>query len=234
MLCKTIGDNQSKVTFLFFNGFGSDYTFWDNLVPKFINFNCVMLSENYFYGEDVIPHKFEALLDSRYLVGVGHSLGYEKLCVLQQKYDFMKLRKIVSVEGFSRYLGNNPIFRPYRKIAVDYMKVNYAVDTLGTLLGFQMFCGQFPPLIPLAINKQIFFDDLQLLDTGIIPPAIPHLVLSSMDDPVVPFFIIEDNFRSLPDVEIVYTQGAGHLLGLRESTWVYRKIMDFVFKDIEL
>lgn len=232
MLFKESGDKGSRITFLFFNGFGSDYSYWDKLIPYFQNYHCVMLSENYFnQGNDVSVDELRNALQKRYIVGVGHSLGYEKLCLLQERYDFIKLKKIVAVEGFSRYLGNNLLLRPHRKLPLDMMKVSYATNTIGTLVQFMMFCGQLAPTIPTSVNEKIFFGDLNLLDDGIVPPNIPHLVLSSLDDYIIPFYIIEDNFGKLPDVKILYTEGVGHLLGFKQLEFVYFKIMDFIQKN---
>lgn len=231
VMFKQAGDPKSDLTFIFCNGFGSDYTYWIHLVPKFLNYNCIMLSENYFDQPTVRVPDLKPLLEGKYLVGVGHSLGYEKLCLLQSEYNFIKLKKIVSIEGFSRYLGHEYLYQCLRKPPLEFMKMCYAANPLSTLLWFQMFCGQFPPLVPPSVNYKLFYDDLNLLDDGIPSPEIPHLVLSSIDDPVIPFYIIEDNFRKLNDVEIIYTKGTGHLLGMQQSTWVYRKIMDFVLKD---
>ena len=94
-----------------------------------------------------------------------------------------------------------------------------------------MFCGQLAPTIPTSVNEKIFFGDLNLLDDGIVPPNIPHLVLSSLDDYIIPFYIIEDNFGKLPDVKILYTEGVGHLLGFKQLEFVYFKIMDFIQKN---
>lgn len=238
MIYKATGDGSSKLTFLFFNGFGSDYSYWDNLSLYFQDYNCVMLSEDYFRQnkceDGEILQKLKSLLENKYVIGVGHSIGYQKLCLLQQKYDFIKLEKIVSICGFSRYLGNNPLLRPHRKAPLEMMKDSYAVNTLGTLMWFQMICGQSIPFFPSDIDEKFMFDDLKLLDDGVTSPNIPHLVLSSIDDYIIPFYIVEDNFRKLPDVEILYTEGAGHLLGMKEAAWVYTQIKDFALKNTDI
>ena len=107
MLCKAMITNpEDDLVFVFFNGFGSDYKFWENLIPYFLNYNYVLLSENYFeYPEDYDEDYLSEILTGKTIIGVGHSLGYHKLCELAQKYDFFKMKKIVSIEGFSRYLG---------------------------------------------------------------------------------------------------------------------------------
>lgn len=239
MICKTAGDCNSVITFLFFNGFGSDYSYWNDLSPYFRNYNCIMLSENYFEpnsgkSDEKVLQQLEKLLKDKHTVGVGHSLGYQKLCLLQQKHPFVKLDKIVSVCGFSRYLGNDPILRPHRKAPLEMMKNSYAMNTFGTLMWFQMFCGQDIPIFPSAVNENLLLGDLKLLDDGVAPPDIPHLVLSSIDDYIIPFYIVEDNFRRLPDVEILYTENTGHLLGMKKPAWVYSKIMEFALRDADV
>lgn len=229
MLCKVYGSTDAKVTLLFCNGFGSDYHYWDKLLPLFSEYNCVMLTEDYFNeGKNVSDETLRELLENKYIIGIGHSLGYIKLCKLIEKYKFIHMQKIVAIEGFSRYLGGHPLIRNSRIFPLEQMRWNYAVNPIVTLVGFQMFCGEHNPMVPKDINKQLFEQDLDLLNYGIISPDIPHLVLSSIDDPVIPFYVIEDNFRKLPNVRISYTFGASHILGRRSPQWVYEEILNFI------
>lgn len=234
MLCKISGDNKTPITFLFFNGFGSDCSYWDSLLPYFQNYNCVMTSDEYFFKENTVHLQPEVLLKDKYLIGIGHSLGYEKACFWQENNPSIKLQKIVSISGFSHYLGKDPLLQHHRKVPLEIMKKCYATNAFWTLAWFQIFCGQSIPVIPGKINEKKLLDDLELLDRGVTPPAIPHLVLSSIDDYIIPFYITEDNFRKLPDVEVHYTNGAGHLLGMKQPAWVYQKVINFSLNGLDL
>ena len=204
MLCKSmIANPNDNLVFVFFNGFGSDYKFWENLIPHFSNYNYVVLSENYFeYPEDYGEDYLREIFSEKTIIGIGHSLGYHKLCDLAQKYDFFKMKKIVSIEGFSHYLGKFEPMKCIRKFYLDLMKNNYTFCPGLTLHNFMLMCGAPMLAIPSRLNKKLLMDDLDILDSGITPPKIPHLILSSLDDWVIPTHIIEDNFRSLNDVKI--------------------------------
>lgn len=228
MLCKVIKPNvaQKKYVLAFFSGFGSDYSFWNNLIPYFRDYECVLLSENYFCeSSEVDELSLRKIFAEKRIIGIGHSLGYMKLCLMQEKYNFFKMSKIVSVEGFSNYLSDNAIVRPSRKASLEVMKTCYSINPIGTLIWFQSICGAVPDM-PEKVDQKLLMDDLNLLDTKIILPTIPHLVLSSVDDFVIPFSVIQDNFGQ--SAKIVYTQFASHLLGMRYPKHVYDEIVKFI------
>ena len=229
MLCKLSTENsQDNFLFVFFNGFGSDYKYWDELLPYFSNYGYVLLSENYFDNPEDYDEKYlKKIFKGKRLIGVGHSLGYHKLCYLNQKYDFFNLEKIVSVEGFSRYLGSFEPMIIIRKFYLDFMKNSYAYFPKITLYNFMIMCGAPMMSLPSQLNHELLMKDLELLYTGIESPKIPHLVLTSLDDWVIPFNIIEDNFRKLDDVKIIYTIGSGHLLGMQFPEYVSQQIQRF-------
>lgn len=229
MLCKISPTNlQNDFLFVFFNGFGSDYKYWDELLPYFSSYGYVLLSENYFNNPEDYDEKYlKKIFKGKRLIGVGHSQGYHKLCDLNQKYDFFNLEKIVSLEGFSQYLGNSEPMRSVRKFYLDFMKNSYIYCPRITLSNFMAMCGAPLQALPSQLNHELLMDDLELLYSGIESPNIPHLVLTSLDDWVIPFNIIEDNFGNLDDTEIIYTIGAGHLLGLRFPHYVSREIQKF-------
>ncbi len=229
MLCKSSTENsQDNFLFVFFNGFGSDYKYWDEMLPYFSNYGYVLLSENYFDNPEDYDEKYlRKIFEGKRLVGVGHSLGYHKLCDLNQKYDFFNLEKIVSVEGFSQYLGSTEPTRTIRKFFLDLMENSYTYFPKITLCNFMAMCGAPMMALPPQLNQELLMKDLNLLYSGIESPQIPHLVLSSLDDWVVPFNIVEDNFKKLDDVRIIYTVGAGHLLGMKFPQYVSWEIQKF-------
>ena len=227
MLCRVVHPNsQSEYVRVFFSGFEADYNYWNDLLPYFSNYECVLLSENYFCeSEEVTEEQLRKIFKDKKIIGIGHSLGYMKLCLLQEKYDFFKLSKIISIEGFSEYLGSREPMRSMRKIALEYMKVSYSINPIGTLVWFQSICGAIPD-IPTKVNQDLLQEDLKLLDEKVRMPCIPHLVLSSIDDFVVPFYIIQDNFGQC--AKIIYTQTASHLLGMRYPKYVFEEISKFI------
>ena len=188
----------------------------------------MLLSENYFDNPEDDDEKYlKKIFQGKRLIGIGHSLGYHKLCDLNQKYDFFNLEKIVAVEGFSNYLGNSEPMRSIRKYYLDFMKNSYTYLPKVTLCNFMAMCGAPMMFLPSQLNQELLMSDLELLYSGIESPNIPHLVLSSFDDWVIPFNIVEDNFRKLNDVSIIYTIGSGHLLGMKFPQYVSQEIQKF-------
>lgn len=229
MLCK-ISDKSSRsdTLFVFFNGFGSDYKYWDELLPYFSNYEYVLLSENYFNNPEDHDEKYiNKIFKEKKLIGVGHSLGYHKLCDLNKRYDFFNLEKIVSIEGFSRYLGSSEPTRSIRKFYLDFMKNSYTHFPKITLYNFMAMCGAPMLALPSQLNYELLMNDLELLYSGIESPQIPHLILSSLDDWVIPYNIVEDNFSKLNNVKILYTIGSGHLLGMKFPQYVSQEIQKF-------
>lgn len=223
-----LSDLKDSDIYVFFSGFGGDYHYWDSLLPHFKDDNWVLLSENYFsYEDDYNFEDLKSVFAGKRLIGIGHSQGYHKLCDLNQRYDCFNLQKIVSVQGFSRYLGSNEPMKSVRKFYLDFMKNSYRFYPEMTLYNFMAMCGAPMEQMPQNINHKQLMDDLELLYSGIESPKIPHLVLASADDWVIPVNVIEDNFRKLDDVKILYTSGTGHLLGMRFPSYVHKQIKEF-------
>ena len=89
MLCKSLTENsQDNFLFVFFNGFGSDYKYWNELLPYFSNCGYVLLSENYFNNPEDYDEKYlRKIFEGKRLVGVGHSqiVSSQKTCYTESK-----------------------------------------------------------------------------------------------------------------------------------------------------
>lgn len=234
MICKVIkGKKKSDYTFVFCNGFASDFSYWNNLINLFSDYDCILISEDYFCDKEhqISNEEFKQIFSKKKnLIGIGHSLGYSKLCELHLRHDFFKLKKIVAVEGFSSFLGSFLVTKMIRKFSLDYMIILYNINLFNTLYAFQIFCGAWPIRMPKKIDKELFMKDLDLLNYASDQIKVPHLVLTSVDDPVIPYYIIEDNFRKTPDSEILYTFGCQHVLGMKDTKFVFENIIKFAQK----
>lgn len=213
-------------------GFGCDLRFWYRIVDILkSDYDILILAENYFNDTKNLMSIDDVLkiTEGRKIIGGGHSLGYAKIVEFYKKHkNKFKLGKIFAIEGFSNFLSNNPMVKYVRKLSLDAMINLYHVNLVLTFLMFQFMCGEIlNPLIPSDVNRELFFTDLEALNGSCTPPNIPHLVLSSLDDPIIPWYVIEDNFRSLPSVEINYTFGTLHLLGDRHPYYVVEKLKNF-------
>jgi len=214
-------------------GFGCDLRFWYRIVDKLkSDYDILILAENYFNDTKNVMTVDDVLniTVGRKIVGGGHSLGYAKIVrFYNNNKNKFNLTKIFAIEGFSNFLSNNSIIRCRRKLSLDTMIKLYRVNLIQTFVMFQFMCGEFfNPLIPSDVNKELFFNDLNELNSSCISPDLPHLVLSSIDDPIIPWYVIEDNFRLLPSVEIDYTFGTSHLLGDRHPYYVTKKLKSFI------
>lgn len=213
------------------SGFGCDLKFWKKITDSLqTDFDILVLAENYFESTDdvvSIEDVLEIMKNRNVIVG-GHSLGYAKMVQFCEKYgDKFKLKKIFAIAGFSNFLSDNPIARCIRKVSLDMMIFLYMVNLVQTFVMFLYFCGEMFPTIPLNVDKDLFFKDLLWLNDRVESPDVPHLVLSSLDDPTIPWYVIEDNFRRLKDVSIKYTFGAMHLLGDKNSEYVVSELKKF-------
>ena len=141
------------------------------------------------------------------------------------------MKKVVSLEGFSCYLGKSEPMKSIRKFYLDFMKNSYTYFPEITLYNFMAMCGAPMMALPSQLDKNLLMSDLELLYSGIKSPNIPHLVLTSFDDWVIPFNIIEDNFRNLENSKIIYTIGSSHLLGMKFPKYVAREIIKFACEE---
>ena len=78
-------------------------------------------------------------------------------------------------------------------------------------------------------NFQILSQDLiELSCAHDMPVDIPLFVLGTTYDKVVPTNLIYDNFAMSENAFIEFYQTGGHDLGYHHSTFVAKKILDFV------
>ena len=232
MLAKYIDSGFVDRTLLVMHsGFGCDLRFWKKITDSLrTDFDILILAENYFKSTDYVVSVEDVLeiMKNRDVIVGGHSLGYAKMVQFCEKYgDKFKLKKIFAIAGFSNFLSDNPIAHGIRKLSLDMMIFLYKVNLVQTFVMFLYFCGEMFPTIPSDVDKDLFFKDLLWLNDRVVSPTVPDLVLSSLDDPTIPWYVIEDNFRKLKDVSIKYTFGAMHLLGDKNSEYVAGELKKF-------
>lgn len=230
MLLKEIRNTKEKPELLvFFNGFGACFGYWKKLVENIKDFDIVLLSEDYFNTKKDVPeHELEKIFKGREIIGIGHSLGYSKLLQLNEKYSFFNLKKIVCVEGFANFLSSVPFVNCVRKFSLDAMIAGYKINPYMTLFMFQIMCGDFGATFAEDFNMDILLKDLDALNYAVDIPDVPHLILSSLDDPIIPFYVIENNFRKTKNSVIKYSFGSSHLLGMYNAKYVAEEIQNFI------
>lgn len=231
MLLKEIKNQTNKNELIvFFSGFGAGFRYWKKVVDLIKEYDIVLLSEDYFNTKNEIKdQELLRIFKDRVIIGVGHSLGYAKLVQLNEKYDFFNLKKIVCVEGFSSFLSDIFFVNYIRKISLDAMICGYKINPYMTLFIFQIMCGDFSAKFAKDFNMELLIKDLESLNGSVkIPENIPHLILSSADDPIIPFYVIEDNFRKIKNAKIQYSFGSSHLLGMYNSKYIAEEIQKFI------
>lgn len=213
---------------VFCHGFGFDSDFWCNLAPYFKEHDCFFFDLGYFSAkETIIAPNFK----DYQVVAVGHSLGVLKL--LKFSSDF---KAIISLQGFTNFLGNDPKLHKKRQQEWQQMRTAFNYDPKATMLKFysRVFNGSNNELrqklaakIDLMNIKKLSLD----LDDLIIPSEAKFnhmLSIASLDDQIVPPILITDNFASSNKVKIVTYNSGGHLLGLVESGLVAQEIKNFL------
>lgn len=231
MLLKEIKNQSNRQELIvFFSGFGAGFGYWKSVIENITDYDVVLLSEDYFNTKNEVSEKdLEKIFKGREIIGVGHSLGYAKLIQLNEKYDFFNLKKIVCVEGFANFLSDIFFVNYIRKISLDAMICGYKINPYMTLFMFQIMCGDFSAKFAKDFNMDILINDLESLNGSVkIPENIPHLILSSADDPIIPFYVIEDNFRKIKNSQIKYSLGSSHLLGMNNPKYVADEIKNFI------
>ncbi|MDR0678298.1 MAG: hypothetical protein LBF44_02045 [Holosporaceae bacterium] len=198
-----------KYTYLLCPGFGFSNKYWRNLAPL-LDGSVVFFDDNY-----KIDKK------KRY-VGIGHSLGFQKLNNSGIKFDFL-----IGLQGFLNFCGNEPNEKERRRRNIHRLIKMLTNDAYQTLKIFYDAC-QYPD----PISENIVVDDLKA-DLLSMEQSYPHcghltLVIGSDADQIVPLSVINDNFIPVPKVIVKKIDGINHLLGFVRAEEVSKKIRDFI------
>ncbi len=208
---------------IFRHGLGFSNNYWNNMLPFFQKDNCILVEENYF-NQGKVKKIVADYSDDDIEVGIGHSLGFWKLC-----QELPKAKYLIGINAFTNFLGKNSQLRSARISEYEMFKTNFHKSPKSTLESFYKRCGiEFSNSDFSYINIQRIAADLSLLaKQAKIINKKKILIINSIDDMVVPKIIAEDNFSDIK-VKIHYFQSGKHGLGFLHAKEVSKIILDFI------
>ena len=208
--------------FIFCHGFGYTPAFWQPLKNCFSNQECSFINLGYVSQQQEVSLP----LTEKRLIAIGHSLGTLKLAA--SGYKFFAL---IGLNSFNNFLGNNKEIFQQRTRELIFLQKSLERFPEKTLKDFYQRCGikEFYNLCDFSqLNTKTLQQDLIFLKKPQIFPKIPTLILNSLDDPIVPVQLTEDNFSPLPHLQLEYITGCRHNLGFEKAKEIKKKIIDFL------
>jgi pimeloyl-[acyl-carrier protein] methyl ester esterase len=166
-------------------------------------------------GEAVFFDENFTVDPNKHYIGIGHSLGFQKLNNSDIKFDFL-----IGLQGFINFCGSNTIIR---KKNLDRMIKMFEKDASWALKIFYDAC-QYNRPVPKEINKDERIKDLISMKKSYSYCGCSGLIIGSDVDKIVPMSVIEDNFRCIPNVVIKRINGIPHILGFIKADAVVHEI----------
>ncbi|MES2307777.1 MAG: hypothetical protein V4507_02860 [Verrucomicrobiota bacterium] len=199
-------------------GFSSDY--WKPLISSFEGYPIQNWNLGYF-GERSLPLPDPS---TDHWIAIGHSIGFRSL--MESKAPW---KGAIVVQGFFDFLGPEPRLRKIRDRSLTQMREGWEKNPSEILQGFYKAC-QIPstaqPLGTPALNRlKADLHSLQSPGNFASPLNIPHLVLGSRDDQIVPPPLLESEWNS---EKIRWSAKGGHALGFFESDFVIESIHSLI------
>ncbi|MDR0632147.1 MAG: alpha/beta hydrolase [Holosporaceae bacterium] len=199
------------MTYLLCHGFGFSNKYWRNLIP--------------FLDGEVIFSDDNSDKNRRY-VGIGHSIGFQKLNNSGLKFDCL-----IGLQGFINFCGSDQNTRNERAANLDQMLQISAVDIAKSLEFFYRLC-KYPDPIPKNIRADVLMEDLKSMKESYPHCGCPTLIIGSEQDEIVPLSIIKDNFQNVRNVTVEEINDVPHSLGFCEPEEVSQKIENFLEKHV--
>lgn len=212
---------RTRPTLLFVHGWAFDASVWTPLRAELGDWPHDVADAGYF-GAAQSP-----ATGTGPVIAIGHSMGVLRLlrdlppnCV-----------GLVSINGFPRF-GAAPDFDagvPRRML--DRMLKRLSTDPTAVLQDFRERCGDAsafgePHLEPLARDLQALRDEDQRHALAALP--VPLLILSGLDDPIVPAAMTQAAFGDRAGDERHDLEHGGHLLPVSAAPWCARHIAGFI------
>lgn len=220
---------MKNLGFIFCHGWGFNSDFWLNLCENFKNFPYIFHNLDYF-NEIPTPARSPVVLENYNWVGIGHSLGFLKLLQLN-----FPLVAIIGLQGFTSFLGNDPLLHKTRNLYLQRMIKQFTNNHKKALDDFYQACGMPHNEILSGKSKKFININKLLMDLNWLAedhsnllPRFPCLILGSENDTIVPTAIIKDNFSIHPNIKQVIHPTAMHCLGYAETDFVTREIFKFI------
>lgn len=226
-MLQNIKKSEKKVGFIFHHGWGYDNSYWENIVPLFVDYHCILCDAGYFKNNLSEPH--EDMSDISW-IAIGHSIGFIKL-LEKTRTGKIKLSAIVGIQSFVNFLGNNPRLNKNRSMILEKMISAFKKSPIQVLQEFRKNCA-FPNIKFKQINFDLLLQDLEMLKLNFsIPNDLNTLIIAGENDPIVDNSLINDNFlgdNGINNCRVKFINCNEHTLGYDNPKTVYECIMNFI------
>jgi pimeloyl-[acyl-carrier protein] methyl ester esterase len=194
-----------KPTYLLSHGFGFSNEYWKNLIPL-LNGDAVFFDENF--------------AKNRRYIGIGHSVGFQKLHNSDIKFDYL-----IGLQGFVNFCGSEEELKKVRKQNIDRMIKMFKINALTSLKIFHKSCGYEEPFSKNITVEKLVSDLESLKESYKCRTDCPILIIGSDEDKIVPPSIINDNFKHASNVKTEKINDFQHALGFFIAEKVLEKII---------
>lgn len=210
---------DKKIIFRY--GLGFSNSFWTHLLQFFQEYRYFLIEENYF---DNTSKRFSRDENEDFEVGIGHSLGFWKLCKTTAKEKYL-----IGINAFTNFLGKDSRLYSLRNMEYETFKAHFHKQPINTLKNFYTRCGFTNHNVNFSnVNLSAIQEDLNLLASPIeLNSESKVLIINSLDDPIVPKAITDDNFINTK-AQIHYLEKGKHALGFQYAKQVSKIILDFI------
>ena len=212
---------RPNTNIVFSHGFGFASDFWQSMLPYFNDYNCIMTEAHYFSKDQ---SKQGSIDYNDISIGIGHSLGFLKLCQLLPNAKYL-----IGINPFIDFLGKSHRLRSSRMTEYEIFKKSMQQFPKKTLKQFHRRCGVTSNQIDLDnMNGEKLMSDLTLLTKPVdLNLKKKILVIHAKDDLVVPNQVTEDNFSNSQVTLHAFEKGK-HGLGMTYPKAVSEVILDFI------
>ncbi|MDR1235824.1 MAG: alpha/beta hydrolase [Holosporaceae bacterium] len=201
-----------KPVFLLCHGFGFTWEYWRNLAP-------LLSGDVVYFGENFAK--------DRRCIGVGHSVGFQKLNNSDIKFDYL-----IGLQGFTNFCGVEEETKKIRERNIDRMIEMYEINAAKSLQAFHNMCGYEGPMPENVVAADLTADLRSMKRKYECRHDCPILIIGSDDDEIVPLSILDDNFGDMPNVSREKINNVSHLLGFKKAEKTAEKIFLYLQRKL--
>lgn len=176
------------------HGFGFSDDYWNNLL-------------RYLNGEIIFFRDGLTLDDNIDYVGIGHSLGFQKL-----NNSNISFKLLVGICGFLNFCGSEKNENQMRRKNLDKMIQMFTKNSELALATFYKSIG-YQNKSHKKIAKRELIADLESMKHSYDFCNLNTIIINSTRDKIVPRSITEDNFAAHNKISINYIDCDSHMIG---------------------
>jgi len=220
--------------FVLMHGWGSNGDYWQNLTT-YLDKNgsdYFIYEQGYFSSSpETTKEELQNFIDAHsndQIIGIGHSIGFIKLLETDVEFDY-----VFGLQSFTNFLGSNKstfkiVTEHFKTFVLEFtqnhvqmLKENYISSRIYEYFDEALFGEN-------NINYSLLMKDMKSLkeDKANLLEKVGenYHIFATIDDMVVPSFIVKDNFS---EEKVTFLDvGAGHSLGIFHSELVAKEIFE--------